>query len=552
MQTFLLNYRDLAWQIDFNAKENTTFWELFPESKIALDNFNYAKAGSILVVQGQGSNFQYQLFKQQIHNLHKLDDLELNYLFGAIFYDSENKEVKQSQGILSQIDTDTTLVIDIAKIFQYGADLWFSLKNALKNHKFHKIISNNIPDELDDENFHKAQNCEFKIILQGNAVDIETFFGLEPDLDNLANFVNFCPLLIVDKTNQPLVAGYLQTLAKQFGLGKFSNEAINIIFRQLVRISETKNLIDLNFTRLEKWFVGIKIYFEKNNFNLDEIDAENVTKFFIEHNQLLQNIAKITLNEKLSGNLFLETTGEKIGQINALAVIEDVGNFSAFGEILRVTCNVSKGEGEIIDLESKISLGGSLHAKGILIAQYCLMNLLNLPTQLPFSASIVFEQSYSEIDGDSSSLAIFCVLLSALTKLPLPQNIALTGAIDQKGNVLAVGGVNEKIEGFFDLCQAQNLTGTQGVIIPKICAENLSLQPKVLEQIKEQKFHIYGVSNVLEAIEILFGKPLFNEPNKPYQQSLEDIIYHNFESNSGSWFAWLLSKFSKKSRIYNF
>nr|PRK32486.1 Lon protease [Haemophilus influenzae] len=157
-----------------------------------------------------------------------------------------------------------------------------------------------------------------------------------------------------------------------------------------------------------------------------------------------------------------------------------------------------------------------------MIAQACLSNILDLPSQLPFSASLVFEQSYGEIDGDSASLAIFCVLASALADLPLPQHIAITGSIDQFGLVHSVGGVNDKIEGFFTICQRRGLTGKQGVIIPMTTIQQLSLSNEVKSAVKNGEFFIYPVEDIYQACELLFGRDLLDE-NKDYTEKTEPL-----------------------------
>ena len=169
-----------------------------------------------------------------------------------------------------------------------------------------------------------------------------------------------------------------------------------------------------------------------------------------------------------------------------------------------------------MDVERKTELAGNIHSKGILIAEACLANILELPSQLPFSASLVFEQSYGEIDGDSASLAGFCVLVSALSDLPLPQSIAITGAIDQFGLVHSVGGVNEKIEGFFTICQRRGLTGKQGVIIPSAVVNQLSLSEAVISAVKNQTFFLYPVEAVDQACEILLQRDLVEQDDKDY------------------------------------
>ncbi|NVO98988.1 Lon protease family protein, partial [Photobacterium damselae subsp. damselae] len=194
------------------------------------------------------------------------------------------------------------------------------------------------------------------------------------------------------------------------------------------------------------------------------------------------------------------------GQVNGLTVVEMPGHPMSYGEPARISCVVHFGDGDISDVERKVELGGNIHAKGMMIMQAFLSTALNLDQALPFSASIVFEQSYSEVDGDSASLAELCALVSALSVQPINQEIAVTGAVDQFGRVQAVGGVNEKIEGFYKVCVHRGLTGNQGVILPKTNLSSLCLNDEVIEAIKSGQFHIWTVENVDEAIPRLMGQ----------------------------------------------
>nr|WP_157988499.1 Lon protease family protein [Candidatus Erwinia haradaeae] len=224
------------------------------------------------------------------------------------------------------------------------------------------------------------------------------------------------------------------------------------------------------------------------------------------------------LSEKILNNIiheqvYIDTKGEVIGQINALSIIEYPGHPRAFGEPLRISCVVHVGDGELNDVERKAALGGNIHSKGLMIIQSWLMSVLQLDQQMPFSASLVFEQSYAEVDGDSASLAALCALISALSLQPINQKIAVTGSLDQFGNVQAVGGINEKIEGFFHICNQRTLTGNQGVIIPSTNIRHLSLQQDVIHAVRNKKFYLWAVSSVEEAIVLLTGIALQDQDN---------------------------------------
>lgn len=203
------------------------------------------------------------------------------------------------------------------------------------------------------------------------------------------------------------------------------------------------------------------------------------------------------------GTIRLETTGSQVGQINGLAVIQ-AGPLS-YGFPARLTATVGAGRAGVIDIEGAAALSGSIHTKGFHILGGLLRYILRSDHPLAFSASIAFEQSYGGIDGDSASGAEFCCLLSAMTNVPIRQGIAMTGAIDQHGHIQAIGGVNEKVDGYFDACRSQGLTGEQGVIIPKSNAGDLMLHPDVVEACRDGQFHVYAVSHVGEALEVLTG-----------------------------------------------
>jgi lon-related putative ATP-dependent protease len=203
------------------------------------------------------------------------------------------------------------------------------------------------------------------------------------------------------------------------------------------------------------------------------------------------------------GTLLVETDGERVGQINGLAVLQ-MHDF-AFGRPSRISCRVRLGKGQVVDIEREVALGGPLHSKGVLILASYLGTRFAREMPLSLSASLVFEQSYSGVDGDSASSAELYALLSALSDIPIRQGWAVTGSVDQHGRVQAIGGVNEKIEGFFDVCRARGLTGRQGVLIPAANVKHLMLRRDVVEAVAAKSFRIHAVETIDQGIEILTG-----------------------------------------------
>ncbi len=203
--------------------------------------------------------------------------------------------------------------------------------------------------------------------------------------------------------------------------------------------------------------------------------------------------------------MLIDSDGEAVGQVNGLSVLQ-LGRF-AFGKPSRITCNVRPGGGRILDIEREVKLGGPLHSKGVLILQGFLAGHFLPRSKLSLAASLVFEQSYGGVDGDSASSTELYALLSALSELPLRQDLAITGSVNQKGEVQAIGGVNEKTEGFFDICDSRGLTGKQGVMIPKSNVAHLMLHDRVVTAVANARFHIYPISRITEGIELLTGVP---------------------------------------------
>jgi lon-related putative ATP-dependent protease len=233
------------------------------------------------------------------------------------------------------------------------------------------------------------------------------------------------------------------------------------------------------------------------------ISREDVARAIEEHTQRsdrLRDRAQETIDRDI---VLLDTEGAKVGQINGLSVLQ-LGDF-AFGRPSRITARVRMGQGRVVDIEREVKLGGPLHSKGVMILWGYLAGKFAQDVPLAMAASLVFEQSYGGVDGDSASSAELYALLSALAEIPIKQSLAVTGSVNQWGQVQAIGGANEKIEGFFDVCKARKLTGKQGVLIPASNVQHLMLREDVVQACAEGKFAIYPVSTIDQGIEILTG-----------------------------------------------
>lgn len=266
-------------------------------------------------------------------------------------------------------------------------------------------------------------------------------------------------------------------------------------------------------------------------------------------------LSESSLREHRDRQLLISTRGAVVGQINGLSVIETLGTSYEYGEPVRITATLrAGGEGDVIDIERKAELAGQIHAKAMMIINGFLTKEFGAEQPLPVSASLVFEQSYSEVDGDSASLTGLCAVISVLAGVPIRQDLAVTGAVDQFGDVQAVGGVNEKIEGFYRVCRLHGFTGTQGVIIPSSCVQQLVLRPAVVKAVAAGKFHIFTVNHVTEAVKLLTTLDWGDSDTEGticYRicERLNNIVANN---NEGPWYSvwWQKLKdfFSPKDR----
>ncbi|HUS78381.1 MAG TPA: ATP-binding protein [Patescibacteria group bacterium] len=275
-------------------------------------------------------------------------------------------------------------------------------------------------------------------------------------------------------------------------------------------------------SKMSTEFAAIADIIREANFYAKEGGSELITKEHI--NQALEekvyrsNLIEKKIDEMIARNVILiETKGEKVGQVNGLAVLS-LGDYG-FGKPSKITASVGVGKKGIIDIEREAEMGGPTHTKGVLILSGYLNGKYAKDEPLSLTARLVFEQSYSGIDGDSASSTELYAMLSALSGAPIKQNLAVTGSVNQKGNVQAIGGVNEKVEGFYEVCKAKGLTGEEGCMIPYSNVQNLMLKDEVVEAIREGRFHIYPVTTIDEGIEVLTGiKGGELEPDGTYEE----------------------------------
>lgn len=433
-------------------------------------------------------------------------------LFGSLRVHPSSHDIQLNPGLVHRANGGVLILSAGMLLSQF--DLWLRLKQILQTQTFDWYSAHpfkHLPCDV------PSYKLNLKVIVLGNRTELATLGELEESLYSFADYAEIESYIsVAEVESQKMWAGYVNKIAQTLNV-EMNFSALNKLYKLLVRESEDRFLINISPLKLKEMLQDVVTLTGNSILSADDFEAVFQRKS-IQYGFLKEQTYADILNEQV----YVETQGEIVGQINGLSVIEYPGTPVSFGEPSRISCIVQFGEGEVIDVERKNELAGNIHSKGMMIAQACLSNILDLPSQLPFSASLVFEQSYGEIDGDSASLAIFCVLVSALSDLPLPQNIAITGSIDQFGLVHSVGGVNDKIEGFFTICQRRGLTGKQGVIIPMTTIQQLSLSDEVKSAVKNNEFFIYPAEDIYQACEYLFERDLLDE-NKEYSEKTMPI-----------------------------
>ena len=306
-----------------------------------------------------------------------------------------------------------------------------------------------------------------------------------------------------DVKNQTLFAKMLATMIKKQNVKPFTNKAVARIIEESSREASDKKRINTRLQDLNKIIIESNYWSE--NANHDTVKVEDVQSAI---NAKIQRADRLRekFQESILRNInLISTEGTEIGQINGLSVVS-LGSFS-FGKPTRITAQTSLGKGQVIDIEREVEMGGPIHSKGVMILSGFLKGRYAQDVPLSLSASLVFEQSYGGVDGDSASSTELCALISSITQVPLKQNLAVTGSINQLGQIQAIGGVNQKIEGFYDICKKRGLTGDQGVLIPTANEKHLMLRKDVVKSVEAGEFHIFPVSHIDEGIQILTGIP---------------------------------------------
>lgn len=420
------------------------------------------------------------------------------------------------------------LLIDARKLLLQPYS-WDSLKRALAS----KEIKIEAPSE--DTSFSTISldpqpiPLDVKVVMTGDAdlydllserdSDFCDYFKVEADFG-----------MVIDRTDENEIeyAKLIGSLTKKKNLRSLNKQAVARVIEYSSRLADDTEKLTAHVSSIGDLLKEADYWARKSK--ASQIGKNHIEQAIKSQIYRADRVNEAMLEQIDKGTILLDVKGERVGQINGLVVYNFTRN--SFGKPTRITTQVRLGRGEFINIEREVAMSGPIHSKGVLILQALISNRFAKRSPLSLSASIVFEQSYGGVDGDSASSTEYYCMLSAIADLPIKQSLAVTGSINQFGEIQPIGGVNEKIEGFFEVCKYNGLTGTQGVIIPRTNVANLMLREDVLEAVDNGLFSIYAIDTVDDGIELLMGMPA-GKPDKhgkfpkgtvnyKVQQSLEE------------------------------
>lgn len=452
------------------------------------------------------------------------EDPNVTNLFGNIEYENHNGLYSTDLSLISpgsMLQANEGCIIIRLNQLAMNNYSYYYLKKTLMSGKVNIDSSRGYLDIISINGVKpKAVPVNVKVILIGDYESYDILYNADDDFKSLfpirVEFSNYVK-------NQPIkgkvLKDYILDRGKKYYINKVSDDAIKEIIKYLSRVAECRGKICIEDKNIDRLLILAN--------NIVELDGREIIS-----DKDIRNVAyeKSLIEDEIlemyeDSKIILTLSGEKVGAINGLAVLSS--GYFTFGKPMRLTCVACKGEGKILDIQKESNMSGSIHEKSINILSGLLSNLIIPYEKLPVDFHLSFEQTYGQIDGDSASVAEILCILSSLSKVGIKQNIAVTGSINQFGEVQAIGGVNEKIEGFYKVCKLLDNTKDKGVLIPAANSEDLVLNKEVEEAIEKGEFHIYTMENLQDAIEVMMLD------NKTSYKDLFKIIEKEVEKYKG-------------------
>lgn len=412
------------------------------------------------------------------------------------------------------------LLIDARKLLLQPYS-WDSLKRALAS----KEIKIEAPSE--DTSFATISldpqpiPLDVKVVMTGDSELYELLSERDPDFkDYFKVEADFGGLIDRTDENEIEYAKLIGSLSKKKNLRSLNKQAVARVIEYSSRLADDTEKLTAHVASIGDLLKEADYWARKSKSG--QIGKNHIEQAIKSQIYRSDRVNQAMLEQIDKGTILMDVKGERVGQINGLVVYNFTRN--SFGKPARITTQVRLGRGEFINIEREVEMSGPIHSKGVLILQSLIANRFAKRSPLSLSASIVFEQSYGGVDGDSASSTEYYCMLSAIANLPIKQSLAVTGSINQFGEIQPIGGVNEKIEGFFEVCKYNGLNGKQGVIIPRTNVVNLMLREDVVAAVEEGKFSIYAIDTVDDGIELLTGIPA-GKPNKKGQYPRGSVNY---------------------------
>ncbi len=399
----------------------------------------------------------------------------------------------------------------------HGGYLIFSLEDALTEPAVWKVLKRTLRSgRIEMETYEpfalfsasglkpEPVKVNTKIIVLGSAFLYHLLYTWDDEFHEMFKVrADFNPVMQRDEKHQLAYAQWVGNLCNEEGLSHFDRSGIERLIEFGARMAGDREKVLASYAEIADLVREAAFWTRKEDGQV--VSAQHVERALRNRAFRLNRIEEDLREMIANGTILVDIDGKKVGQVNGLSAME-VGGY-AFGRPSRVTASVAMGQAGIINIERESRLSGSIHDKGVLILSGYLRNRFGQTQPLALSASLCFEQSYAGVEGDSASSTELYALLSRLADIPLRQDIAVTGSVNQWGEIQAIGGVNEKIEGFYDVCRVVGITGNQGVLIPQANVRHLVLRSDVIQAVAEKKFHIYPVQTVDEGLAILTGVP---------------------------------------------
>jgi lon-related putative ATP-dependent protease len=396
------------------------------------------------------------------------------------------------------------LLLDIGKLLSRPYS-WEALKRALYSKQIRIESLGQILNLVSTVSLEPEQiPLDIKVVLFGDRLFYYLLYEYDPEFGELFKVAaDFEELMLRNPDNDLLYARLIGTVGRKEALQPFERGAVARIIEHSARLVGDAERLSTHMQSVADLMREADYWARQGQ--RQSVNATDVQQAIDTQIERAGRLRDRIQEDILRGTIMIDTDGAVVGQVNGLSVVE-LGDID-FAQPMRITATTRLGEGEMVNIEREVELSGAIHSKGVLILSSFLAARYAQERPLSLNASLVFEQSYGWVEGDSASAAELCALLSSLSGAPILQSLAITGSINQFGTIQSIGGVNEKIEGFFDICKARGLTGNQGVLIPDSNVKHLMLREDVVQAARDGQFHIYPINTIDQAIELLTGVP---------------------------------------------